>query len=72
MVNERIYQRDDGAWYFDVRGKISVGPFEDPFDAENSLKRYVTTCRRRAAPNPSLPRSWNPFRWFSRSATRQH
>lgn len=69
-INDRIYQSDDGQWYYRIRGNQIVGPFESRAEAQDKLSRQVRLWTGRAGPLGSWPRQWHP-RFFRRSATRQ-
>ncbi|NOX49964.1 MAG: hypothetical protein GXP16_05420 [Gammaproteobacteria bacterium] len=68
---ERIYQENEGLWYYRTRGNHAVGPFENKTAAEKALKKQIRSWAGRASPKPVWPRTWHPTRLFRRSATRQ-
>ena len=70
-TNHRIYQGDDGLWYYRVRGSQDVGPFDTQFEAEQKLTRQMRLWTGAAGPLAAWPRDWNPGRLFRRSANRQ-
>ena len=44
MHSERIFQREDGRWYFRIRGNTSMGPYSQPSRSQRqheSLRRFV-------------------------------
>ena len=71
MANDRIFQSDDGKWYFRVRGNQDVGPFETEAQAAANLEERIANWTGRTSPTLSWPRSWHPARIFRRSAPRQ-
>jgi len=46
MNTERIYQREDDLWYFNVRGNLAKGPFQTYHDAERALVHQVRQWQR--------------------------
>jgi hypothetical protein len=70
MADDRVYKNDNGQWFFRIRGKQDIGPFDTQAKATEMLDKRVTTWSDRTSPNSPWPRSWRP-RIFRRSATRQ-
>lgn len=56
MSSERMFQREDGRWYFRIRGNTTMGPYSSHREASESLNRYVASCRRQAEMSLSWPR----------------
>lgn len=69
-MQNRIYQGDDGQWYYRVRGNHSIGPFDASTDAERALNQQLRSWVKRGPLN-ALQRTWHPARLLRRSATRQ-
>ena len=72
-MHDRIYQGDDGAWYYKTRGNHNVGPFKSYHDAEQSLFVQIRGWAKRAKPKKAAwhKRGWQPGRLMRRSVTRQ-
>ena len=45
MTSERIYQDNDGDWFFSKRGE-HAGPFDSPKAAERELRLYLRRRNR--------------------------
>ena len=56
MHSERIFQKEDGRWYFRIRGRTSMGPYTNHREANDSLNRYVASCKRQAEMSLTWPR----------------
>jgi hypothetical protein len=69
MDPNRLYQRDDEHWYFNVRGNHAVGPFITHHEASQALSSHVDNCRQRVEAKPSWPRGLNLSRLLRRSNT---
>ena len=71
--SRRIYQTADGHWYFRVRNRPDIGPFDDPEEAERVLRRHVIDCRMRNSMGVSInwPRTWSAMRLARRSRPRR-
>ncbi len=65
MTSERIVQKEDGFWYFRIRGNATMGPYSNYREAERSLDRYVESCQRQAEFSLSWPR-WLHLRYLVR------
>jgi hypothetical protein len=65
MQSERIFQREDGRWYFRIRGDTSMGPYSSHREASESMNRYVASCRRQSEMSFTWPR-WLHLRHFAR------
>ena len=70
-MNERIYQDDNGAWFYHIRGNQVVGPFDSYDLADHNLNKHVSSCSRRVSAGFQWPRNWSPGRLLRRSAARQ-
>ena len=66
MSSERIFQREDGRWYFRIRGDTSMGPYSSHREASGSLARYVESCRRQAEMSFTWPRWFHMRYWLRR------
>jgi hypothetical protein len=66
MSSERIIQREDGRWYFRIRGNTSMGPYSSHREASESMNRYVTSCRRQAEMTLTWPRWLHVKHWARR------
>lgn len=66
MITERVFQHEDGSWYFRIRGNATVGPYPNYREANDSLQRYVASCRRQSELTPSWPRWLHPRYWIRR------
>ena len=51
MTSDRIYQDEDGRWFFALRGDSDAGPYRTSSEAEAALERFV----RRKDPLRSNP-----------------
>jgi hypothetical protein len=60
VTSERIVQKEDGFWYFRIRGNATMGPYSNYREAERSLDRYVESCQRQAEFSLSWPRWLHP------------
>lgn len=60
MNSDRIYQRDDERWYFNVRGNMTKGPYATRAEAENALLQHLRQWRRPAGSSP-WPRALKIF-----------
>lgn len=69
-MDERIYQADDGQWYYRARGHQDAGPFESQEQALTALRKQIRDWRGRANPRATWPRTLQPTRFLRRSATR--
>jgi hypothetical protein len=65
MQSERIFQKEDGRWYFRIRGNTSMGPYSSHREASESMNRYVASCRRQSEMSFTWPR-WMHVRHFAR------
>jgi hypothetical protein len=65
MQSERMFQREDGRWYFRIRGNTSMGPYSSHREASESMNRYVASCRRQSEMSFTWPR-WLHVRHFAR------
>ena len=66
MSSERIIQREDGRWYFRIRGNTSMGPYSSHREASESMNRYVASCRRQAEMSFTWPRWLHVKHWARR------
>ena len=66
MSSERIIQREDGRWYFRIRGNTNMGPYSSHREASESMNRYVTSCRRQAEMTFTWPRWLHVKHWARR------
>ena len=71
LMHDRIYQGEDGAWYFRARGNQAVGPYESYLAAEQQLVKQIRTWSRRARPAESWKPRFLQLRGVQGSATRQ-
>jgi len=55
-TTDRIFEAEDGGWYFHVRGNQAVGPFDSFHQAESALGHHVSHCRNRLDIKLSWPR----------------
>jgi len=55
-TTDRIFEAEEGGWYFNVRGNQSVGPFASFHQAESALGRHVSHCRNRLDIKVTWPR----------------
>ena len=62
MSSSRIFQADDGQWYFKVRGNQNMGPYPSHSDAVHALGVYVSACRERLEGRLRWPRIFHPLR----------
>ncbi|XOV84039.1 MAG: DUF6316 family protein [bacterium] len=69
-MDERIYQTEDGQWYYRVRGHQDAGPFPSEEAAATELRKQIRSWRGRTAPRKVWPRNLPTSRFFRRSATR--
>ncbi len=69
-MDERIYQTDEGQWYYRARGHQDAGPFPNEEAAEAALRKQVRNWRGRGTPRKSSPGNLTTLRFFRRSATR--
>jgi Domain of unknown function (DUF6316) len=60
VMSERIVQKEDGFWYFRIRGNATMGPYSNYREAERSLDRYVASCQRQAELSIGWPRWLHP------------
>jgi hypothetical protein len=60
VTSERIVQKDDGFWYFRIRGDATMGPYSNYREAERSLDRYIESCQRQAELSGGWPRWLHP------------
>lgn len=60
VMSERIVQKEDGFWYFRIRGNATMGPYSNYREAERSLDRYVESCQRQAEFSLTWPRWLHP------------
>ncbi|MCB1686105.1 MAG: hypothetical protein KDI31_16530 [Pseudomonadales bacterium] len=67
MDSQRIYQGEDGQWYFGVRGNQVKGPFPTEHNASVALDAHIRQCRRHLD-TPLWPSNWSLFK-PRRSAT---
>ncbi len=66
MNSERIFKRQDGRWYFRIRGNTSMGPYETHREANDSMARYVASCRRQSELRFVWPRWLHVRHWIRR------
>ena len=66
MSSERIIQREDGRWYFRIRGNTSMGPYSSHREASESMNRYVASCRRQSEMSFTWPRWLHVKHWARR------
>jgi len=66
MLSERMFQREDGRWYFRIRGNTTMGPYSSHREASESLNRYVASCRRQAEMSFTWPRWMHVKHWARR------
>jgi len=71
MLSERIVQKDDGFWYFRVRGNATMGPYANYREAQGSLERYIESCQRQSDFTGGWPRWLHP-RWLARRFNQGH
>jgi len=69
MTTNRIFQGEDGEWYFHMRGNQAAGPFASFQEAGAALNRHVKTCKRRTDFNIPWPRAWTPARLLRRGVS---
>lgn len=69
MSPDRLHQREDELWYFNVRGNQVVGPFVTYHDASQALTSHVNNCRQRLEGRLMWPRSLTPSRLLRRAST---
>ena len=62
MSTDRIFQGEDQQWYFSVRGNQAMGPFVSFSDADDALKRHVSSCVRRTQGGLAWPSQLAPGR----------
>jgi Domain of unknown function (DUF6316) len=67
MNSERIFRREDGRWYFRIRGKTSMGPYSSHREASESLTRYTESCRRQSEMSFAWPRWLHVKHWLRRA-----
>ena len=67
MPSERIFRREDGRWYFRIRGNTSMGPYSSHREASDSLTRYTESCRRQAEMSFAWPRWLHVKHWLRRA-----
>ena len=72
MSSERIFQKEDGRWYFRIRGNTSMGPYTNHREANDSLNRYVASCQRQAEMSLTWPRWLHVKYWARRFNEAQH
>jgi hypothetical protein len=72
MSSERIFQKEDGRWYFRIRGNTSMGPYTSHREANDSLNRYVASCKRQAEMSLTWPRWMHVKYWARRFNETQH
>lgn len=65
MSIERVFEHEDGSWYFRIRGNATMGPYTNSREANDSLHRYVESCQRQSDLTPSWPR-WLHLRFLTR------
>ena len=70
-MHDRIFQGEDNAWYYRVRGNHEMGPFENRRVAEEALAKQMRSWAGRAGPSATWSRTLHPARIFRRSAPRQ-
>ncbi len=68
MQSERIFQQPDGNWYFRIRGDTTMGPYSTHREADQSLQRYVASCRRQGELSFRWPR-WLHVRHWARKVS---
>jgi hypothetical protein len=66
MNTERVFEHEDGSWYFRIRGNATMGPYTTFREANDSRGRYVESCRRQSDLAPSWPRWLHPRFWTRR------
>ena len=71
LMHDRIYQGEDGAWYYRARVNQAVGPYESYLVAEQQLVKQIRTWSRRARPVESWKPRFLQMRGLQGSATRQ-
>jgi hypothetical protein len=69
-VDERIYQTQDGQWYYRARGHQDAGPFPSEESAVTALRKQIRSWRGRSAPRKTPLSDLPTSRFFRRSATR--
>ncbi|MCR9260003.1 MAG: hypothetical protein NXH95_09790 [Pseudomonadaceae bacterium] len=69
-MNERIYQTDDGQWYYRARGHQDAGPFPNEEAAATALRKQVSSWRGHRTSRKTSPGNLTTPRFFRRSATR--
>lgn len=63
--HDRIYQDQDGRWYFNLRGNQRKGPFQSHVEAAEQLEKIV---QGHGAGRFTLPkRAWKARSWHRRS-----
>jgi len=72
MPSERIFKREDGRWYFHIRGNTSMGPYTSRREASDSMARYVESCRRQAELSFVWPRWLHMRHWLRRFNQDRH
>ncbi len=70
-MNDRVFRAKDDHWYYRARGNQDIGPFDSRFEAERSLQKQMRGWTGIGGPLAVWPRSWQPGKFFRRSATRQ-
>lgn len=63
---KRVFQGEDGQWYFRARRNGTEGPFTDRSSARRALERHIFDCHVRSQ-GMSWPRQWSPMRLLRRA-----
>lgn len=65
MNTDRVFEHEDGSWYFRIRGNATMGPYTTHREANDSRERYVESCRRQSDLAPRWPR-WLHLKFWTR------
>lgn len=69
--NNRVFEKQEGGWYFTKRGDRPQGPYPNQASAEQALNRFVRGCLSREQQGRAAtiwPRVWNPLRLFRKGS----
>ena len=70
MNTDRIYQGENDAWYFNVRGDRAMGPYATYHEANRALSDHVAHYTAKLDGRLRIPRFFSPGRLMRRSAPR--
>ena len=65
-ASHRLFNDEDGQWYFRSRESTIEGPFPSRLIAHRMLERHIRECRFRRGWLPRWPRPWSPLRLLRR------